>query len=903
MIFEHIIRDMKCNSGSKYILLLFLFTFCITTAMSNSFLEVIQVDDSIPGYKHPVRGTVYLDENGNGKQEDGERGIQGIAISDGRDVVLTDKFGMYILPNMGKKAFFAFMHQPGNFKKNGQHFFHRLLDAKIDEQFDFGLQPLIDSSGITDENTRFVQLSDTHIRNVSDGDYMKQATTEIYNMSRQPDFIVSTGDMVDWGVDEHFENYVAGMQKPPVPYFNIFGNHEIVFGPIERYYHYLGPDYYSFEHKGILYMALNCVTPSERQDEWVKQTLQLLTKDRPVVIFQHFPPSLEDIERFARMGVKSVFTGHWHSEKEMEHAGVQSINSPPFIMGGIDASPAGFKVVHIKADGSAETEWRYGFQNKLLTIVSPQEGVPVSGHFPIIVNTYTTSHNIASVKWRVGQNNTPIDSGNLQQESALSWTRSHHHSHSNSSNHSHSSSHPHSSMDPQNGSHNISHHNAPDHLDLPENNYSLSIEVKDDQGTTWSTSQEINVKVNDLAALPSPTDEWHMFMGNAAHTGNSSAKIKNLPLRLAWSIDMGGEADFSSPILADGRLFIAHKKRTTGRSNGVAAYDPVTGKNLWHFETPMAVNHTPAYYKGVICIAEMGGRIYGLDAKTGKELWHHDLIDNRGRYNYGAPAVHNSMFYVGVMRRIAKIRPADGYIEWEKQVGRSDNDWISSYGSPALKGNFLAMGGMFFRGETLTIVNTETGSRIWGHNADDGMLASPTIAGDRIYFTSMKSILYAQRLSNGKDLWSRELGVEGTKTNELGVATDGNAKWSATTPAVKLNKKNSGIVVAGSGDGHMSGINLADGRILWTHISDSTIFKVSPYRRDYRPLLSSPTIASDKVFFGSSDGHLYCLDLESGKELWSFNIGVPIMSTPLVTGNVVYVAAYDGRLYAFTSGK
>jgi outer membrane protein assembly factor BamB len=882
---------------------LFLFTFCISTVMANPFSIVIQIDDSISGYKHSIRGVVYLDENGNGKKEVGERGISGIAVSDGRDVVLTNDSGAYFLPNIEKKAFFAFVHQSGNFIKSGQNFFHRLLDAGSDEQFNFGLQPLTDASDTIAEGTQFVQLSDSHIRNMSDREYMKQATTEIYNMSRQPDFIVSTGDMVDWGVDEHFENYVAGMQKPPVPYFNIFGNHEIVFGPIERYYDYLGPDYYSFEHKGILYIALNCVTPTERQDEWVKQTLELLTKNRPVVIFQHFPPSLEDLERFGRMGVKSVFTGHWHSEKEMDHAGVQSINSPPFIMGGIDASPAGFKVVHLNADGSAETEWRYGFQNKLLTIVSPQEGVPVSGHFPIIVNTYTTSHNISSVKWLVGQNDTPIDSGYLQQESALSWTRSHHHSHSNSFHHSHTSPHHHSSIDSHNESHEVSHNHAPVHLDLPENNYSLNIEVKDDQGTTWSASREIAVESNNLAAKPSPKGEWHMFMGNAAHTGISYAKIENLPLRLAWSIDIGGEADFSSPILADGRLYLAHKKRTMGRSNGVAAYDPVTGIKLWHFETQMAVNHTPAFSNGVVCIAEMGGRIYGLDAKTGKELWHHDLIDNRGRYNYGAPAVHNGWFYVGVMRRVAKIRPADGHIEWEKQVGRSDNDWISSYGSPAINGNFLAMGGMFFRGETLTIVNTETGSRIWGHNADYGMLASPTIAGDRIYFTSMKSILYAQRLSDGKDLWSRELGAGGTETNELGVATDGNAKWSATTPAVKLNKKNSGIVVAGSGDGHMSGVSIADGKVLWTHVSDSTVFKVSPYRRDYRPLLSSPTIADDKVFFGSSDGHLYCLDLKSGKKLWSFDIGVPVMSTPLVTGNVVYVAAYDGRLYAFTSRK
>jgi hypothetical protein len=73
-----------------FILNTFFFTFFLSTATANPYSIVIQVDDSIPGYKHPIRGIVYLDKNGNGKREDGEMGIPGIAISDGRDVVLTN---------------------------------------------------------------------------------------------------------------------------------------------------------------------------------------------------------------------------------------------------------------------------------------------------------------------------------------------------------------------------------------------------------------------------------------------------------------------------------------------------------------------------------------------------------------------------------------------------------------------------------------------------------------------------------------------------------------------------------------------------------------------------------------------------------------------------------------------
>src|SRR5690606_35603170 len=128
----------------------------------------------------------------------------------------------------------------------------------------------------------------------------------------------------------------------------------------------------------------------------------------------------------------------------------------------------------------------------------------------------------------------------------------------------------------------------------------------------------------------------------------------------------------------------------------------------------MAVNHTPAYYDGALCVAEMGGRIYGLDTKTGNKLWHHDLIDARGRFCYCAPAVHEGAFYAGVMRRTARLRAADGHVEWEEVMGRAD-DWISSYGSPAVDGGHVVMAGNFSAGKSLIAAKAATGNEEWGH--------------------------------------------------------------------------------------------------------------------------------------------------------------------------------------------
>src|SRR6188508_443201 len=46
------------------------------------------------------------------------------------------------------------------------------------------------------------------------------------------------------------------------------------------------------------------------------------------------------------------------------------------------------------------------------------------------------------------------------------------------------------------------------------------------------------------------------------------------------------------------------------------------------------------------------------------------------------------------------------------------------------------------------------------------------------------------------------------------------------------------------------------------------------------PVKSSPAIVGERVFVGSDDGHVYALDLASGKKLWAFKTGGPVESSP-----------------------
>src|SRR5262245_27304171 len=61
---------------------------------------------------------------------------------------------------------------------------------------------------------------------------------------------------------------------------------------------------------------------------------------------------------------------------------------------------------------------------------------------------------------------------------------------------------------------------------------------------------------------------------------------------------------------------------------------------------------------------------------------------------------------------------------------------------------------------------------------------------------------------------------------------------------------------------------------------------------------SSAAIAGNRVFIGSNDGSVYCLDLAGGNKVWSFKTGVAVESSPLVLDGKVFVGSADAFLYA-----
>jgi outer membrane protein assembly factor BamB len=91
------------------------------------------------------------------------------------------------------------------------------------------------------------------------------------------------------------------------------------------------------------------------------------------------------------------------------------------------------------------------------------------------------------------------------------------------------------------------------------------------------------------------------------------------------------------------------------------------------------------------------------------------------------------------------------------------------------------------------------------------------------------------------------------------------------------NTEQSGVAVGQSGPSDIS-------NYIWKYETEG-------------PITGSPVIADAKVYFGSQDENIYCLNARNGSLIWKFPTEYKVRSTPAVVGGRVYTGADDGNVY------
>ena len=329
-----------------------------------------KVDFNIPDIAGmTLKGVVYC----------GDKPLPDVAVSDGRQVTLTDENGRYYIAS-DKESGFVFISVPGNYEvdikaNNRPQFFYRLKGDDSVEQHDFKL------TATDNTNHVLLALADMHLANRNNdlsqfsGKFLPdlKASIEKYRGEGKKVYGLTLGDMT-WDLywyDNHCDlsNYLSTIQSVDIPLFNSTGNHDN--DPYcaddwlaeQAFKDIIGPTYYSFNLGNVHYIVLDNIQYintgasegtvgkrnynkklTENQLIWLKNDLATITdKSRPVFVAMHAqlyanPTSLPQVSSISMSGGTTlvnylkeftnahVITGHTHinytitpSDRLIEH--------------------------------------------------------------------------------------------------------------------------------------------------------------------------------------------------------------------------------------------------------------------------------------------------------------------------------------------------------------------------------------------------------------------------------------------------------------------------------------------------------------------------------------------------------------------------------------------------------
>lgn len=282
--------------------------------LATSYIAII-TGDEIPDIEGKnVKGIVHC----------GGTPIEGVVVSDGKDVAATNAYGMYWIESEKKTDDYIFISIPSGYKcasNNGVvplFFKHTDGSESYMERIDFELEEEKEQ-----DRHRILVLGDMHLAGRPQNNDVEQFQSFIQDINGTvagtsvPVYGLTLGDMTwdtFWYTNSFFfADYLAEINKVQnLTIFHTIGNHDHESGysgnwPVgdyataSKYKAALGPTYYSFNIGKIHYVVLDdieCtndgsgattynvrITPE--QISWLKKDLSYVDKDRTLVLASH----------------------------------------------------------------------------------------------------------------------------------------------------------------------------------------------------------------------------------------------------------------------------------------------------------------------------------------------------------------------------------------------------------------------------------------------------------------------------------------------------------------------------------------------------------------------------------------------------------------------------------------
>lgn len=790
-------------------------------------------------------GCVFVDKNRNGLCDKGEKKVAGVVISDGLNVVKTDAQGNFLLKGHPRQRF-IFVTTPSGYKIPTGHF-HPITTDSI--SYDFALIPYeagIDKQG----NHKFVHISDTEIHNTVGNEQWVENIRD-YAANERVSFIVHTGDIC----------YAAGMKKHitlmntnnmQVPVYYCIGNHDLVSGKYgeEMFENIYGPVYYSFESGNVHYI----VTPMPggdyrpgytRQDvyAWLKNDLAHVKKGTPIIIFNH--DILTHSDRFIYKGntensiclndynLKAWIYGHWHINHIKKQGDVYTICTSSLDKGGIDHSSNAFRVMHIDGQGNPRSELRYAYLDKKITIAA------FCGS-QLLVNTYSSVSPVKKVSVEgLLEGKQVFNKVLLEQCTDWTWKAT-----------------------------------------LPIKKIWKNKELKLKISAYFNNGEIAEIENSYVVSKELPevqlTENWDNMLATPAHTATNQAYVDNL-LQLVWAKNLKANLCMTSPLIHDGKVFIASMDENFRKEAYLYALNGKDGSLIW--KTPLAhsVKNSITITDGKVFAQDVLGNLYAVDIDTGLLVWKVKLPVNELPSLIEGLVSCDKIVYAGTGKALSAINASTGEVIWRNK------GWNQREGTTTTlsMGNGVLIGSVQWG--ALHANDAITGKYLWSLS-EHGLRnrgASAAIHGSLLYIVSGKSFFIIE-----------------AQTGRIVVRKELPYNMDATSTPLLTDKE----IILGTAD---KGLVALDNQTLeekWrTPVGAALVYSVPYTRPDVQTIETSPVCVGEIVYVAASDGCIYGVSKKEGRIVWKYQSGAPFLSSVAVSGNSLVASDLGGNIYLFST--
>jgi outer membrane protein assembly factor BamB len=322
-----------------------------------------------------------------------------------------------------------------------------------------------------------------------------------------------------------------------------------------------------------------------------------------------------------------------------------------------------------------------------------------------------------------------------------------------------------------------------------------------------------------------PSIDAVSYQINNGHSGFVAFKSATLPPSANWSVNIGGEPSYA--------LIVSNVVYVTASVNGnsqLFALNGTTGATLWG---PIAFAGAAGitYDAGTIFV-DSGtyisiGILSALDATTGNPIWSATIP---GQFATQSPPVAAAgLVYTLDDGVLTAFNETTGAQVWQQDVSGTN-------GSPAVTVDGVYAAPVCYAFD----LQPATGTVMWSHNTGcEGGGGNTPVVGSGEMYAPLSPGYYAG------NVYAAESG------QVLGAFSASGPP--AISPSTVFTLNNSTL----------QGAALSNNQIMWSFAGDGT-------------LVTSPVVVNNFVFVGSSSGNLYALDVTSGAQVWTKNLGAAI---------------------------